>query len=599
MNKSFLQKLLAYRLLISFIVLANLTVAAGSEQLKLVSLEFSGNKIIQSRVLKKLFLTRESGFFHRAGFNQEIFEADLQALVKFYHNQGYLEAQVLDVTTIPDSSRQDIYIVVQLVEGVQSFIDNIAVSDDYSFQSPAIHKRLKCRRGQAFNQHRLNQDVDFLLKYLGEMGYITATVQPELHVNRARHQVSIRLLIRQGPRLKIGTIKFFNIKSIHPAVIQRELLVKSGEFYNINRIEKTRKRLKELGLFRNVQIQYAPAGVDSPGVYNLFFIFEERENGELNFGCGYGSEDKFRLSVELFHKNFMGHARQIGARTSASHLQQRIEFSFTEPWLFNRYTKFDFTLFAGRQVQPNYQLAQLGGRMTFSYQFNRITTFTLAFHDRNVKLSEIRGHPNFYSSIGKTRSLTVSFIRDSRNNLMQPTKGSYANCMYESAGGFLKGTNAFQKLHFELRKFIKLHRFLIVAAAVQIGCGRGERGGWKLPLEERFYAGGGHSIRGFQKREVGPAALDGAPTGGNMLLIEKFELRFPLKNQWSLLCFSDMGNVYGLVLSLRQTTLRKTAGFGLRYHSPVGIARLDVGFKLNPKPHEDWGRIHFSFGHAF
>ncbi len=125
-----------------------------------------------------------------------------------------------------------------------------------------------------------------------------------------------------------------------------------------------------------------------------------------------------------------------------------------------------------------------------------------------------------------------------------------------------------------------------------------------LPASERFFAGGDTTVRGFALDSLGTAKTltpNGFPKGGNGLVLLNAELRFRLWRDLDGGIFSDVGNVFERATQIDSSELRTTAGFGLRYRSPVGPLRFDVGFKLDRGPYGDTDRqaFHFSFGHAF
>jgi outer membrane protein assembly factor BamA len=124
-------------------------------------------------------------------------------------------------------------------------------------------------------------------------------------------------------------------------------------------------------------------------------------------------------------------------------------------------------------------------------------------------------------------------------------------------------------------------------------------GGQEVPLSERFFAGGGTTIRGFTQNSVGPATFTGLELGGVGMVVLNNEVRFPLVSILDGVGFVDLGNVYAHVSDFNPTDLRKAAGFGLRVRTPFLLLRVDYGFNLQRRMGEPASRLFFSIGQAF
>jgi outer membrane protein insertion porin family len=118
-------------------------------------------------------------------------------------------------------------------------------------------------------------------------------------------------------------------------------------------------------------------------------------------------------------------------------------------------------------------------------------------------------------------------------------------------------------------------------------------------LTDRFYAGGGTTVRGFKQDELGPKLANGEPAGGNSVLVLNEELRYPLFWIFDAVSFIDIGNVFPRVSDFRIKDLRSAGGFGLRIRNPFVVLRFDYGFKFNRRPGETMGAFFFSIGQAF
>jgi outer membrane protein assembly factor BamA len=139
---------------------------------------------------------------------------------------------------------------------------------------------------------------------------------------------------------------------------------------------------------------------------------------------------------------------------------------------------------------------------------------------------------------------------------------------------------------------------LVYAGGVRIGLATGF-GADAVPLSERFFAGGGTTLRGFEQNSVGPIGPTRQQLGGEAMLVVNNELRFPLFWIIDGVGFSDIGNVWESASQFSFGDIRKTAGLGLRVRAPWFLLRLDYGVKLDQRPGESRGRLFFSIGQAF
>jgi outer membrane protein insertion porin family len=139
---------------------------------------------------------------------------------------------------------------------------------------------------------------------------------------------------------------------------------------------------------------------------------------------------------------------------------------------------------------------------------------------------------------------------------------------------------------------------LVFATGTRIGLQKGLNSK-DVVLTDRFYAGGGTTVRGFQQDSLGPKLANGAPIGGNAVFIFNNELRYPLFWVLDAVSFVDIGNVFAQASDFRFGDLRKAAGFGLRVRNPFVVLRFDYGFKLDRRPGEKIGAFFFSIGQAF
>jgi outer membrane protein insertion porin family len=195
-------------------------------------------------------------------------------------------------------------------------------------------------------------------------------------------------------------------------------------------------------------------------------------------------------------------------------------------------------------------------------------------------------------------------VNDTRDDPLEPRRGRFIGAdvqfSHEALGGdsFLKG-------FLQAATYQRLTARAVLAVSGRLGLGRtlGFDQPLRLPLPDRFFAGGDYSLRGFGQDLAGPVATlpsgEVVPTGGNGLLLGGAELRYDVGRRFSAAAFTEAGNVYPLVSDMTLSDMRYTAGLGLRYKSALGPLRIDWGYKLDRRPGEKPYHVHFTIGHAF
>ena len=226
--------------------------------------------------------------------------------------------------------------------------------------------------------------------------------------------------------------------------------------------------------------------------------------------------------------------------------------------------------------------------------------------------------------------MSSRLVRDTRDDPLDPTRGSLVGVDGEFAFRFIGSEVGFAKTTFQGFYYRQLPGDVVLATGARLGLARGfkltfplvvptfvtndegflvQQGDLDvkdLPASERFFAGGDTTVRGFALDRLGDDPTideNGFPTGGNALIVLNSELRVPVTEALQVVGFLDAGNVFDRVSSLRLGRIRGGAGFGVRYRSPVGPIRVDLGFKLDRRDiageRERLTALHVSVGQAF
>ena len=234
-----------------------------------------------------------------------------------------------------------------------------------------------------------------------------------------------------------------------------------------------------------------------------------------------------------------------------------------------------------------------------SYQIQRTRLFDVAVSDAD-RLTIDKVFSQFRLS-----SFSASLIRDSRSDTVEPVGGGYVSVNGQLAARQIGSEVGFGKsfLTAQIFRTVRGTNRLVLAGNARLGMATGFTSDEQLPASERFFAGGDTTIRGFALDRVGiPGKTldqDGVPIGGNGIVIFNAELRAPVSGRLGMVGFVDAGNVFVRASDLDLGALRSATGGGIRYKSPFGPVRFDLGFKVNRRPGEALTAWYVSFGQAF
>lgn len=515
-------------------------------------------------------------------------ESDAAALTQALLEQGYSQARV-------EAEAADgggpIAVVFRARPGPRTLIERVA--QEGGGAAPEVAPALLTRPGDAYRVRTVALDRNALLSAWREAGFLQAEVEPLIELSEDKQSAKIAFRINPGSRTHVGEIVVAGLQHTREQVVRRELGFRPGDPFSLSRILEAQRRLQQLGIFERVSAReiVGETGALRPVVVAL----EEASRAAVSYGLGYAERDLLRGSVEVTLRDLYGLDRSLSSFARISFRGSRLVATYREPRLFGRNQELFVTGFREEQDRDSFDFVRYGGLLQTARQIApRLTLIgRLAYQQTEVfnitvPLDEIDRQFRGSTFSGPSASL----VYDTRNDPLDPVRGHFVGADLELSHGLLGG-NSFVKAFLQASSYAAPAPRLVLAAAARLGLARTFRGDPpRLPLPDRFFAGGDYSLRGFPIDAVNRE-------GGNGLLVGSLELRFAARPRIELAAFSDVGNVYplGSDLSLRQ--LRYTAGLGLRYKSSVGPIRLDWGYKLDRRAGEKAYQIHVTVGHAF
>ena len=558
-----------------------------------------------------------------------------------------------------DDARMDARMIV--TEGPQSFVREVRFAGVTAITEADLRRRMQSRAGEPFYLPFLTLDREAITRAYLDRGFQQAAVLIEPVFDAQGANLLLTIGVEEGPQTVVDrVIVVGNVRTDTQTVLD-QLTLRQGSPLGLSDIVESQRRLSALGLFRRVRIAEGPRQPGSP-VVDLIVTLEEAPATTIGYGAGLevfeeartGEGGSFvdkleahpRAFFEITRRNIAGGNRSLSLFTRVSLgpndavndsekdgkgfgvSEYRVVSTYRDPRPFgvnaemlvsaglekSRRTSFSFT----RDTLRTELLRRVSPSVRASARYS--LEYTKLFDTRigdDEKLLIDRLFPQFRLSI-----VSGSILRDTRNDPVDPERGTLMGVDVDIAPRAIGSEVGFVKSFAQAFYFRRIpgKARIVLATGARLGLARGfsrlveteapvtelQVEVRDLPASQRFFAGGSTTVRGFQLDRLGvPGILNsnGLSNGGNAMLVLNTELRLPVWKDLGAVAFVDAGNVFARVSDFAVADLRPTAGVGLRYRSPIGPLRVDIGFKLNREElaprREHRSEWHFSLGHAF
>jgi len=577
------------------------------DKVSIREIRFVGNADIAGDDLKDLMKTSERGFFSfltgSGHLDRKELESDISKIKSFYHNNGYIKARVGE-PGISYKEDEGLTIAIEIHEGPQYSIGTVGVEGDLIKEVDELYKALSIAKEKVYNREAIRSDTLTLSEVYADEGYAFVDVSPEIKEDDKEHKVDITYRISKGKKARFERIIITGNDKTRDKVIRRELKVVEGGYFSGKLLRRSGQNLHRLGFFEEVNVNTKKGSSDEEMILDVHV--KEKATGMFSFGAGYSSVEKTIGMLEISQINLFGLGQSLSARATLSTKATRYTLSFTEPWLFDRPLLLGVDLYDWRYEYDEYTKDSTGGRLRFGFPLGLdFTTGSVMYTYDDAEISDVAETASqvLKDMVGRsvTSSLTFGISRDSRDRRWNARTGSVNSLSVEYAGGILGGDNYFTKYTPRSAWFLPL--FWDSALCVQGRWGYVEkRPGGKLPVYEKFRLGGMNTVRGFEYASISPVdPVTGDRIGGEKMMVYNVEFQFPLAKEQGVMgvLFFDAGNVFTKDEDFTFSGIRRSAGGGIRWYSPVGPLRLEWGYNLDQKPGEASSNWEFTIGTPF
>ncbi len=589
---------------------------------KLTHLHIQGNAYFDQKTIReRMSITPATMLRYRNGrYSEELVRKDVESIEYLYRSNGFRDVKVTSrVERNPQSKGEEVMLHLTIDEGEQWFVSGVEISGVNLRDFEYVKGLLQTTEGQPFADTALVSDRDTILNFYFNSGYPDATLEMKTALEEGTRRVNVKVEVSEGRRNFVRRVLVGGYRTTRPRLIYDRIPLETGDPLSQSAVIDAQRRLYDLGIFAKVDIALQnPDGRERDK--NVLYRLEEASRYSYTFGFGaqlarigggLGTFDSPagapgfspRINFGVSRVNFQGLGHTVTFRGQLSNFQKRAVVNYYAPqFTGNDRLNLSFTslfddsrdirTFAAQRLESSIQLGQrLSKANTVQYRFTfrrvQIDDSTLSIDPALIPL---------FSQPVRLGIVSASFVQDKRDDPIDSRRGSYNTIDFGFAGSYFGSQSDFLRLIFRNSTYHRIRRDLVLARLTTLGGMYSLSGRSVLkdvPLPERYFSGGGSTHRGFPDNQAGPRDLStGFPIGGKALVMNTLELRFPLIGDTiGGVLYHDMGNVYRDLDKISFRTSQRnvqdfdymvhTVGFGIRYRTPVGPVRFDIGFSPN------------------
>jgi outer membrane protein assembly complex protein YaeT len=606
---------------------------------RLVDVEFSGNKYFGSDLLRGRVKIQPAAYASPGRYSTELLQDDVASIRTLYDANGFQESEVQSQLVDDYKGRHgDLSVRFVIQEGQQTRVASLAVEGNQQLSQEELLGVVASSKGQPYSEFIVSSDRDNILATYYNQGFSEARFsadEEKLPAAGPNAGPTVRLTyhITEGRQVLVARVLLSGYEHTRLGVISREVGIKAGEPLSEGTVVETQRKLYNLGIFSRVSI--APQNPDGEDEKKTIVVMvDEARRYTIAYGLGFeaqrlGSSTSAtaqslsfapRGILELTKANLTGRADSLSFKVRASTIQGRALLTYLAPNYFaspnlslqlSTYyeTSRDVQTFDSRRAEASVGLAQRlssSSSILYRYVYRHVVASNLQIAVEEIPL---------FSQNTEVSEFDVNWIRDRRNSASDPSRGHFENVDVSMAMKAIGSSANFIRVYLQNSTYHPIGRRLVFARSTRFGIQTvyGNSLSTDIPLPERFFAGGGTSLRGFGLNQAGPRdSVTGFPIGGQTELIFNQDLRFPMHlpligDRLGGAVFYDAGNVFP---SIRKISLRikppaptfdpanpnvcltnctnelsyfsHTVGFEFRYGTPIGPVALALGYQLNP-----------------
>jgi outer membrane protein insertion porin family len=583
---------------------------------KIKKINIVGNHVYPESELLDLMKLGTPGWFawfsSNDQYSKQKLSGDLETLRSYYMDNGYLEFNIdsTQVSITPD--KKDIYITINITEGGKYTVSKVSVSGDTLIPKAEIEKLLLVKPGDTFSRKDMTETSKRIGERLGREGYAFANVNAIPEIDKEKHQVAFNFVVDPGQRVYIRRINISGNNKTRDEVIRREFRQTEGEWFDVDKIKKSKQRIDKLDFFSEVNVE-TPAVQGTTDQVDVNVSVKEKSTGSVSVGAGFSSGEGLVLTGSVSQSNLFGTGNYLSTQINTGKLNQVYSVSYTNPYFTDEGVSRGFDIYkrntdSQTTAVSQYSSHNVGGGVRFGVPISEDQTISYGLAAENTQLglfptsaSRLLEYINVSGTTSNSLLGTIGWGRDSLDSAIYTTEGTMQRAFAEIALPVLD--MRYYKLNYQHQMFYPLSKDFTMLIHGEVGIAGGYDGK-QLPFFKNFYAGGPGSVRGYEANSLGPRDSSNNVLGGPRRVLIGAELLAPFPgagNEKSvrLSGFIDGGAVYGPGDLPGSAGMRYSTGVAVTWISPVGPLKFSYAIAINKQPVDKLQKFQFTLGSVF
>ena len=596
-------------------------------------------------------------------YSRESLTGDLEKLRSYYMDRGFANFQIESTQVAIAPEKDDMFITVNVNEGEVFKVSDIKLAGTMVVPEEQLRALILVHPGDVFSRKAVTGSQELMSYRLGADGYAFAKIDPVPTPDNDKKTVSLTFFIEPGNRVYVRHINFNNTTAINDETLRREMRQLEGGWLSNSAVERSKERLQRLPYVEKVEFESKPVA-GSADLVDVDYNIKDGLPGQFGGGIGYSESQKFSLNGNFVHSNFMGTGDRIALEINAGKYSKSYVFSHTNPYTtidgvartasvsYRDVTQFvaASSAFSTKQITgavqwsypiSEYQYLQAGvsanknslvvsqgysALQSVDWVKNNGNAFQRVLGDTNGDgvLNSLDSPYTIYGTQFYTYELTAGWNYDSRNRALFADRGLHVSASGRYA---VPPSNVrYYATNLQFLQYVPVWRKWLLSFNAQVDYAAALGSTTALPPYLNYFAGGPDSIRGYRESRLGPRDNIGVgnPYGGNLRIVNRLELMFPVPDKWKSAArvswFFDLGNVFQTGNKVRflgpdDTTrvnyhfaygnLKRSTGIAVQWLAPLGLFRFSYGVPLNAmhgstvRYNDETERFQFSIGQAF
>lgn len=523
-------------------------------------------------------------------------ERDRESFLKVLHSEGYYGA---DIQVELDEDGESVLVRFVINAGAPYLIEEVVIEavGARDSASPPLPEpeALGLQSGQVLRAAKVLNAEATLLEQVKELGYpFPEIARREVVVDHGTETAEITFHLDTGSRMRFGDARVAGLVNVAEAFVRKNLNWREGDWFKASLLSQTQTKLYKTGLFSIVRIEAVDEEAES-GRVPITLELVERKHRTIAAGLRFHTDTGVDALSSWEHRNIQGLGRTFAIHLGMGQTEQGVGTLFVIPFYRRDDQRLVFETDARREDLDAYLSTRLGGMVAIERMLSEHMNGRIGVAYRFDRIEQ-KGDTDSYHLL----SVPASLAWTTADSTLDPTQGTRASLLAQPFVDVMDPKTVFLKTEATVSHYVPLgeSRDFILALRMKLGMIAGA-GRDDVPPDERFYAGGGGSVRGYPYRTISPLD-DDDPIGGRSLLESSIELRKKVTETFGLVVFVDGGTVSESPYPDFDSEYRLGAGIGGRYYSPIGPLRLDVAIPLNRRSEIDNSfEIYLSLGQAF